>query len=926
MTLMKLVGVVLCVGWAMGPVAWAEIVVERTAGVPVVRVMADKVAVWQDGDGVVVVAAGAGDVQGVGAGASVVSVRGGHGVRVAGKGPWQVRKGEEAWLVRPGDAKVRQANVQVLRDGVQVPAAAKLEVTLQGETQTVWAVPQTVGMAAGMKELPVTLVGVRAAAAGVSLAKVNEGVALAGKHVADAGVKLPKEAKAPALKTAQANTEKLPNLPAVAQPMVSVDEMLAGVMPAAGPTEKGVSTTRLKPMVVPVRIGVMYQPGAVQPLAPELLAAWQQTQQSTLEMQERAGAVSPTSWLDGAVQEAQSMGVSATLPPAVQGPVLPMGKVAEVLDKGGEDYATALNDAWGVLAESPETGRDAAVTRRALAGFYLAWQRPEEALGVLGLLPVRNDGKPADELARLLGGMATLLRGDALADNAIKAWFDQNDDLAKHAKLWRAVAWHKQGEHARALDVWPQEKGVLPEYPAWMREQVLVAQADALVQAGDPAVARKVVDDLQASYASATTATPVPVAVLRLAGVVRLGTADEQAGLELLAQAAADGPGDAEQRAWAKYTFVRALKQREDLTDAQYRDYLADLALDWRGDVLERTVLRQLAAVELKLEDPRSALGHWQQLVESFPTMPDMPDVTQQMRAAVLQVFDQENPNPPDVLTLLGLYYDFRELIPNDPAGDQIHARVAQLLTDTGLWDRAVAVLEGQLNFRPLPPVEQGRLALQLAQVHVAAGRPEQALQVLDTWRGQAVNTLLRQRWSLTEAQALLALNRPTDVAQALKDLPDEPEIQVQAQRLRLEAAAAMQDWPNVVADVQPRLPASLNPSDTLAQLKVLQLATAYGALKDAQGLDALQKKYQADWPALPQLADGVGAVAASSGVSASVPGVGPLASLTGALAEANALADQIVSSRLRLKQQAAEREEYNAKMQYMELLPPPVL
>lgn len=930
-------GFVVLLIWALGPVAWADMVVERSAGVPVVRVQADKIAVWQDGDGVVVVAAGQGGVQGVGQGVDVLTVRNGYGVRVAGAGPWQVRKGDDAWLVRPGDAKVRQANVQVLRDGVQVPAGAALEVTLQGKTQTVWAVPQQVGMARATAGLPTTLVGVRAAAGGPQLAKVVDDVPLTTKPMTvEKPLPMVRQVSG---KIVKASHDRVPSLQAVALPLVSVDELLARVMPAAG-----ASTSQPLPMVMPVQIGAMYRPGAVQPLAPELLAAWQQAKQQAnqhaLAEKDAAAKISPTSWLDTAVPEAPmeasatvpnpaiaeggDYGISASLPPTVQGPLLPQGKVAGVLDKGGEDYATALNDAWGMLADSPETGRDAAVARRALAGFYLAWQRPEEALGVLGLLPVRADGKPADDLARLLGGMATVLRGRVLTDKEIAAWFDQNEGLAKHAKLWRAVAWQAKGEPAHALNVWPQEKGVLPEYPAWMREQVLVAQADALVQAGDPTVARTVLDDLQASFVSSSA--PVPVAVLRLAGVVRLGTKDEQAGLEFLSQAAADGSTETEQRAWAKYTFVRALKQRDDLTDAQYRDYLADLALDWRGDALEREVLRQLATVELKLNDPRGALGHWQKLVEAFPTMPDMQEVTKQMRTAVLQVFDQENPNPPDALTLLGLYYDFRELIPNDPAGDQIHARMAQVLTDMGLWDRAVAVLDGQLKFRPLLPVEQGRLALQLAQVHVAAGRPEQALQVLDTWHEQAANNLLKHRWSLAEATALLALNRPADVAQALKDLPDDAEVQAEAQRLRLEASAALENWPAVVTEVQPMLPTNLAPDDTRAQLNVLRLATAYGALQDAQGLDALQKKYQADWAALPQLADGVGAVAASSGVSASVPGAGPLASLTGALAQANALADQIVSSRMRLKQQAAERDDYNAKMQYMELLPPPVL
>lgn len=570
------------------------------------------------------------------------------------------------------------------------------------------------------------------------------------------------------------------------------------------------------------------------------------------------------------------------------------------------------------IAEAPEDSTRERDARMGLAGFYIAWQRPEEALGVLGALPKRNDGLPASPQARLYMAVAQLARGMQPS----KGLLDQGGLLAAHGKLWQAVAASRRGDFAGALEGWPQERGILPQYPAYLREMAQLAQAHALVMVGDRKVARDVIDKLREGYADGGR---IPVGLTRLAGLVRLGTPDEQEGLELLAKAAEDMRDPAEAYR-AKFQFVRALQQRRDLSDDQVRTYLTDLWFDWRGDELERDVLDMLGDLYDKAGEPRQALQYWQTLVKAYPSNPELGRITERMTDAFLKVFDPENPKIYDTLEYVGLYYDFSELVPNDGRGDLVQEQVARLLVQANLYDRAAPILEQQLEHRPLDAAAQGRLVLLLAEVYRETGQAAEGIKLLDKWQSVAGTTVLGRNWKLEEARLMLELKRPDAAAKALASLPEDDR---EARGLRIEAAWQAKDWMKSIPLLQGQLAgvtAAQLVSDTAAQLAAFRLSYAYGQMKDADELGAMAKRYESGLEKLPQLADDIGVVAAGTGISASVVAAGPLAPLTTALNDLNRLTDRVQLTRATIAQEQEEQREYNDKMRYMELLPPPAL
>lgn len=594
------------------------------------------------------------------------------------------------------------------------------------------------------------------------------------------------------------------------------------------------------------------------------------------------------------------------------------GAADRILPTRGDHYLDDVSDAMQAIAEAPADSTRARDGQMYLAGLYLAWQRPEEALAVLGELPQRADRQPGSPQARLYMALAQLAKGEA-PDTGL---LDLGGPLGNHGKLWQAVAASRAGDYGTALKLWPKERGILPQYPAYLRELAQQAQATALVMVGDRKVATKVIDELVDGYVSPTQP---PVALERLRGLVRLGTPDESKGLEYLATAAED-MRDPAQAYRAKFEFVRALQQRHDLSKEQVRKYLTDLWFDWRGDDLEREVLETLADLYDKANQPREALEYWQTLVRAYPHAPDLNGITERMTEAFLRVFDPENPKIYDTLSYIGLYYDFSELVPNDARGDIVQEQIARLLTQANLWKRAVPILEQQLDHRPLDPAAQGRLALMLASAYGHMGNAADGIKLLDKWQRVATTSVLAREWKLAEYSLLMQLNRPDSAAKELAGLPDDD---AEVRNARIEATWAAQDWSGSVPLLQAKLahmPADYLVSDTGAQLATFRLGYAYGQLRDAQNLDGLTKRFAPGLNHLPQLADDMGAVAAGTGVSASVVAAGPLAPLTGAMNDINRLTDRIQELKDTMMSQRKEQKEYDDKMRYMDLLPPPAI
>ncbi|MBI1308843.1 MAG: hypothetical protein GC129_03145 [Proteobacteria bacterium] len=896
-------------GLAMAANALAHVSVDTAAGKVVVKVDAPRLVAWQpDHDHMVILADGTGDVEIEGLPTTwqgdYVYQNGMHGISLKGQmGGWSVLQQGNQWLVREGEPAQKKVGALLLKDGWRVDgkAVARRQIDLDGKSWVVATVPSPEYVDGSV--VGAVKAGTLPGGGSEVSAKVEGGTTGGESDVSKITV-----VKKPA---------------AEGMAPVSVGQMLAKLEPASGDVQKVAPKLEAPAGVVSAAV-VQGDEGKVATHGAEAIAATPtpkaegEAVMQAYPVGEVDGIYVPGTLVSVTVpadilRGGETHGARAQVPPVSEEEV--DGAVVEQLFPAREgDYTTALSERMHAVAEASTTGmaRDA---KRDLVAFYLAWQRPQEAIGVMQTMDKREDGLPADGVARLYWGLAQL----AMHQEGTAHAFDQGGALAPHAQLWRAVAAAEREDYGVALKEWPRQRGILPQYPDYLRAFAQQAQATSLVMVGDKKVAGKVVDTLVSQY----PVGQAPAALVRLQGLVRMGTPDEREGLNDLASAAEATKVDPVTAYRAKFEFVRMLAQRHEISDAQEKNYLEQLWLDWRGDGLERDVLGVLADLYEKAGEPREALERWQTLVRAYPNIPDLNAVTDRMTQAFVDVFDPENPRSYDTLTYLGLYYDFRELVPNDVRGDSVQEAVAKMLADNTLWARAAPILEQQLAYRPLDRAAQGRLALLLAEVYRREGRAGDALKLLDKWEKVASGTDQQRAWKLAQAEALMDLGHYDSAKRALQGVEGS-----QALQLRVDADWQLKNWSGAADGLKQALDGvtdEMLAKDSEAQLDLFRLAYAYGQMKDGDALEKLQARYEKALAGLPKLADGVNAVAAGTGI-ASTEGGGVMAPLTGALADINSLTDQVNALRAQRKKVLEEREDYDNKMKYMELLPPPVI
>jgi hypothetical protein len=568
--------------------------------------------------------------------------------------------------------------------------------------------------------------------------------------------------------------------------------------------------------------------------------------------------------------------------------------------------------------------------REDLAVFDVAWGRGPEALAALAAntSPLSNRGR----FARALAFLENNRPDDALADLQLLDTRKSTGDTSWRSSidLWHAVALSRLGRNAEALKTWPAPIGETPEilasYPPLLRQMAQLDYATSLVDVGELAAARAFTDTLADSYKAAAQVknadeddeSAVPPRLTLLRGLSRLNSRDEKTGLRLLA-AAAEQKTDLESAYKAKFAFVEALQRRGELAQPQYIRYLAELARYWRGDQLEIQVLHALGKQYVLTRDYRAALTTYRDLVHAAPGLPDMADITDQMTAALLAAFDPESPAAYDPLEYVGMYYDFRELVPADERGDRISERVAEILLQMGLPERSRQIAEQLLKYRLKDPVSQGRVALLLARAQEEAGDAPGSLRTLEDYQKVMTTTVQKQQWQVASARALADLGQLASAQKLLKDRSDAAVEQVKA-----DVAWQNQDWKTLASTLRPVV-STLNPASVSGSLPLAVIKLAY-ADTETHNVASL-KQLQRQWA-------GVGGDngAAVFSTLAGTLGVTPSAVLAqqplGQVAKGIASAEQLTQHINEENKQAAEQREevrqYDDKMRYMELLPPP--
>jgi hypothetical protein len=388
--------------------------------------------------------------------------------------------------------------------------------------------------------------------------------------------------------------------------------------------------------------------------------------------------------------------------------------------------------------------------RIALARFYLGNGFGAEALGLIELTQTNDPSLQGDLQLQTMRAAADFMMGryhDAHNDIAGQA-FDNN----RHAAFWRGLT-------EAALENWDGARKalgladpVLHRYPPEWQARARIAQANAALVAGGTETADQELERLPPN---------LPKAVMLDAQLVRAQLYAQEGrtrdSMDLFA--AVENGGDDKVAAEAIYDRVEAGLAAGALSQDAAISQLEMLRYRWRGDVLELKTLRKLGALYFAKQRWHDGLQILRTASQNFPNEDVARQAQDDMRDTFETLFLKGKADALSPIAALSLFYDFIDLTPIGPNGDEMIRRMADRLVAVDLLGPAAQLLNYQVTKR-LDGIARAQVATRLAMIELMDHKPKDALQALRSTRIAGLPDDINHQRTLLEARALAALKQ----------------------------------------------------------------------------------------------------------------------------------------------------------------------
>jgi hypothetical protein len=481
-------------------------------------------------------------------------------------------------------------------------------------------------------------------------------------------------------------------------------------------------------------------------------------------------------------------------------------------------------------AAAPPARRTAA--RFELARFYLGRDMFAEAKAVLDVA-LADDRRRDDPSGLVLRAVASIMmaRGsDALSDLAPPLVGNHQD-----AALWRALALASERRWAEANGAFKAAEGAIAMLPVELQRFALTQAARAAIEAGDFADADRHLNELE--VVSVPPALRPMGALLSGSIAERLGRPGEALAAYRSAAASRDPAAAAEGR--LRETLLRLALRQVDRSDAI--SALETLTASWRGDEIEMEALEQLAKLYKEEARYRDALVAARTAVSLRPGSSLARRVHETAAGTFESLFLEGKEEALSPIEALGLFYDFRELIPNGRRGDEMIRRLADRLVAVDLLDQAAELLQHQVDHR-LQGAARAQAAARLALIYLMNRKPDRALAVLQATRSPELNNALRRERLLLEARALSETGRHEIALEVVAHLAG-PDVE----RLRADILWAAKRWREAGEQLEKLVGdrwRGFAPLTNSERADILRAVVAFALAEDRLGLGRLRERY----------------------------------------------------------------------------------
>ncbi len=482
-------------------------------------------------------------------------------------------------------------------------------------------------------------------------------------------------------------------------------------------------------------------------------------------------------------------------------------------------------------AKANESQRLAA--RVDLARFYLAWERSEEAKGVLDVAIKDNPPSAADPVPLVMRAVADILMErpqEALKDLSSPLIGEQYE-----APLWRAWAYAQQNRWADAREGFRDADARLPRLPVELQRKVLQEILQVSLESGDLTGALSVMNQFDVIGVPADLQPTMAIYNGEISE--RLGRdSDALQSYQLAAdswdrQAAAEG-----QLHEIKLKNMLGQMRRSDAIDG-----LEALTTIWRGDDTETEALKLLAHLYTQDGRYRDSFHVMRIALSAHPNSDGTHRIQDEAAETFENLFLAGSGDALSAIDALSLFYDFSDLTPIGRRGDEMIRRLADRLVAVDLLDQAAALLQYQVDHR-LQGAARAQVAVRLALIYLMNHKPQDAFAALRATRVEDLSNELRQQRLLLEARALSDTGRH-DVALEIIGNIDTP----QARKLRADILWAGKRWDDAAEQIEISFGdrwKGFAPFNDAERSQVLRAAAGYALGGDKLGLARFRERF----------------------------------------------------------------------------------
>jgi hypothetical protein len=484
-----------------------------------------------------------------------------------------------------------------------------------------------------------------------------------------------------------------------------------------------------------------------------------------------------------------------------------------------------------IASQKPDEANRARLT---LARFYLANNFAAETLGLIALMQSSDpslDGDPRLATMRAAADIMMARYKDAHNDIAGQAFDDD-----RHAALWRGLAdaaLENWDSARRELD---QATPVLRLYPAEWQTRARIAQAQAAIATGGLESADRLLAQLPRDL-------PKPLMLDAELSRARLDAQEGRTRDALALFGAVENGGDDQLAAQAIYDRVDTGLACGAITRDGAIAALEALRFRWRGDGLELKTLRKLGALYFAKRDWRQGLQTLRAATQNFGDDDRARQAQDDMRAAFEALFLKGKADAMPPVEALALFYDFIELTPIGPDGDEMIRRMADRLVGVDLLEPAAKLLDYQVTKR-LDGVARAQVATRLAMIELLDHKPKDALEALRSTDVAGLPDDVGHERAVLQARALAALKQ-WDQALDMIATDEAPD----SRRLRADIYWESGNWSIAGQKAEELAGASSSDASPLSpetRQQVMRAAIAYSLAGDQTSLDRLRERFAA--------------------------------------------------------------------------------